>query len=61
MAVIEMVPDLISAPDFFGPKEIWALRNLVHAWNSLYGIFLQGPTFLGTKFFGDQKRQGPKW
>ena len=23
-----MVPDLIWAPDFFGPQEIWALRNL---------------------------------
>jgi hypothetical protein len=23
-----MVPNLICAPDFFGPQEIWAQRNL---------------------------------
>ena len=28
VAITEMVPDLIWAPDFFGPQEIWALRNL---------------------------------
>jgi hypothetical protein len=28
-AITEMVPDLIWAPDFFGPQEIWSLRNLV--------------------------------
>ena len=27
-AVTELVPELIWAPDFFGPQEIWALRNL---------------------------------
>ena len=27
-AITEMVPDLIWAPDFFGPQEIWAPRNL---------------------------------
>ena len=29
LAVTEMVPDLIWAPDFFCPHKIWALRNLV--------------------------------
>ena len=27
-AITEMVPNLILAPDFFGPLEIWALRKL---------------------------------
>ena len=27
-AITEMVPDPIWAPDFFGPQEIWARRNL---------------------------------
>ena len=26
-----MVPDVICDPDFFGPREIWTPRNLVHA------------------------------
>ena len=29
MAITEMAPDLIWAPDFFGPQEIWSPRNLV--------------------------------
>ena len=28
LAITEMVPDLILALDFFGPQEIWSLRNL---------------------------------
>ena len=28
MATTEMVPNHIWAPDFFGPQEVWALRNL---------------------------------
>ena len=28
-AVTELVPELIWAPDFFGPQEIWSPRNLV--------------------------------
>ena len=28
-AITEMVPDVIWAPDFFGPREIWSPRNLV--------------------------------
>ena len=27
-AIIEMVPNLILAPDFLGPPKIWSLRNL---------------------------------
>ena len=30
MAITEMVPNLIWAPDFFGPGKIWALKNLGH-------------------------------
>ena len=26
-AITEMVPDLIWAPDFFGPQEIWSLHE----------------------------------
>ena len=43
MAVTEMVPDLIWAPDFFGPQEIWSQyenASMFHA---------------GTKFPGAQK------
>ena len=29
LAITEMVPDIIWAPDFFGPQEIWFSRNLV--------------------------------
>ena len=29
MAVAEMAPDLIWAPHFFWPQEIWASKNLV--------------------------------
>ena len=28
-AITEMVPDLIWASDFFGPREIWSLRYFV--------------------------------
>ena len=70
-------PLTFLVPKKFGPWEVWAQRNLLPAWNSLYSIFMQGPTFLGpkflrdqiswrpnfsgTKFLGDQKSQGPKW
>ena len=40
-----MVPNLIWALDFFGPQ-------------SLYGFFLRGPNFFGTKFLGAQIFQG---
>ena len=29
-AIIEMVPNLIWAPGFFGPQKIWSPRNLDH-------------------------------
>ena len=67
MAITEKVPNLIWAPDFFflvpekfGPNESWSPRNLVPTLKSLYGIFMQGPTFLGTKFLQAQSFQGPK-
>ena len=69
-------PLTFLVPKKFGPWEVWAQRNLLPAWNSLYSIFMQGPTFLGpkflrdqiswrpnfsgTKFLGDQKGQGPQ-
>ena len=68
-AVTEMVPDLILAPDFFGPGEIWSPRNLgnekfgpreIWALHENHYIafscrnqLLWGPKFLGTKFLGD--------
>ena len=59
----EMVSDQIWAPEFFVPREIWALsnlgpRNLVPTRKSLYSIFMQGPTFLGPKFLEDQISRG---
>ena len=69
-AVTEMVPDLILAPDFFGPREIWSPRNLVlkkfgphEVWASTnlvpaykcrIMIFLRGPNFIRIKFLGTQ-------
>ena len=46
-----MVPYLIWAPYFFGPREIFDPRE---------NIFMRGPNFWGTKFLGAQKSQGPK-
>jgi len=58
-----MGPNLIWAPDFFGPQEVWSLRNLgpkkvepllkIITW-----LFHAGPKFF--KFLVDQKSQGPK-
>ena len=75
-AKAEMVPDLIWAPDFFGPQEIWSLRNLgptkvgscmkmlyndFHARINFLGAQTsRGPNFLGPKFIGDQISWGPK-
>ena len=86
MALTEMVPNLIWAPDFFGPEkfwpqEVWSLRNMepkkfgtrmkIITWHFHAGPkhlrpkFLGDqiswePNFLGTKFLGDPKSQGPK-
>ena len=70
-AVTDLVPDLIWAPDFFGPQKVWAPRNLgpnkfdpcikmlyndIHAEPKFHGDQISwGPNFLGTK-----KSQGPK-
>ena len=72
-----MVSDLIWAPDFFGPWEIWSLRNLgpkkffpqeIWALRSLGAarkshvmIFMRGPNFLGPIFLGDQTSCGPNF
>ena len=69
-----MVSDLIWAPDFFGPQEIWSLRNLVPKKfdprvKFITWLFHAGPKLLrdqiscllGLKFLGDQKIQGPKY
>ena len=53
-------PLTFLVPKKFGPWEVWAQRNLLPAWNSLYSIFMQGPTFLGPKFLRDQISWGPK-
>ena len=55
-----MVPDLIWAPDFFGPQEIWALRNLVPKKFGPRMKIIIWHFYAGTKFLGDQKSQGPK-
>jgi hypothetical protein len=64
-----MVPDLIWAPDFFGPQEIWSPSSLVpkkfgtremwsqEIWSQYENgsiIFMRGSNFLGPK------SQGPK-
>ena len=75
--ITEMVPDLIWAPDFFGPREIWSPRNsgptkigscMKMIYNDFYvgTKFLRaqtspGSNFLGLKFLGDRISQGPKW
>ena len=76
LAITEMVPDLIWAPDFFGPWEIWAPRNLSPkkfgpweiwaprsldtAWKSCVMVFMRATIFLGLIFLGDQISWGPK-
>ena len=64
-------PQEIWSPRNLGPKkfglwEIWSRWSLNPAWKSSHGFFIRGPNLLGpkplgTKFLGDQKRQGPKW
>ena len=72
-----MVPNLIWAPDFFGPREIWAPRNLdpekfsprmkiiichFHTGTNILGAQIsQGPNFLGPKFLGDQISWAPNF
>ena len=72
-----MVPDLIWAPDLFGPQEILSPRNFVpkkfgpREISSLHenhyiafscrDQLSWGPKFSGPKFLRDQKSQGPKW
>ena len=65
-----MVPNLIWAPVFFGPQEVWSLRNLVpkkfeprmkiitrlfHAGTK----FLEGQIPWGPNFLGPKKDSGP--
>ena len=61
-----MVPDLIWAPDCFGPQEIWFPRNLVlkkfglpEIWATIM-IFMQEPNFPAPKFPSAQISWGPK-
>ena len=44
-----MVSDLIWASDIFGPREIWAPRNLVPIVKYLIDQISWGPNFLGPK------------
>ena len=48
-------------PVKLGPQENWSPRKLVPAWKSLWGIFIHGPNFLGTKFLGGPNFLGPKF
>ena len=65
----EMVPELICAPDFFGPGEIWSRRNLVPRnldtdkfWPRMKIIFraqiCREPNFMGTKKVRDPSEIG---
>ena len=72
-----MIPELIWAPDFFDPQEIWALRNLgpdkfgpqeacsLHKnsihWFSCRDQTSWGPNLSGPKFLGDQIFRGPNF
>ena len=61
-----MVPDLIWAPDFFGPQEIWAPKgwspqNLLPPKYCHIMIFIRGPNFVGPKFVGAQISWGPNF
>ena len=66
-AITGMVPNLIWAPDFFGPQEIWPQRNLgpkkfggpcmkMHMM-----IFMLRPNISGTKFLGTKIARGPNF
>ena len=67
-----MVPNLIWAPDFFGPQDIWSPRNLgpekfgpqecwsLHEDAKYIMIFMQGINYSGPKFLRDQISWGPK-
>ena len=52
MAVAEMAPDLIWAPYFFWPQEIWASKNLFPDKYGLQEICSPVKKFSGTKFPG---------
>ena len=72
----KMIPNLIWAPDFFGPQELWSLANLVPKkfglpmkiiiWHfyvgtkSLGAPIFRGSNFLGTKFLKDHISWEPK-
>ena len=59
-----MVPDLIWAPDFFGPREIWPWRNLVtkkFVWQESWSLHEKMPYnefHAGTKFLEAQIHRG---
>ena len=69
-----MVPNLIWAPDFFGPQEIWAPRTLVpkkyrprenwslnenhHLAFSCWGTNFWGPKILGAQISWSPKKSG---
>ena len=53
-----MVSDLIWAPHFFGPREIWFLRNLGP---KNVGTCMNYKFHAGTKFLGAKIPQGPNF
>ena len=56
-----MVPDLIWAPDIFGPREIWSPRNLVP---EKFGPCMKKPCddfHAGTKFLEAHIFRGPNY
>ena len=54
-----MVPDLIWAPDFFGPQEIWFARNLVSEKIWPKEIWYLHENVIQYFLCGDQISQGP--
>ena len=61
-----MVPNLISAPHFFGPLEIWTPRSLVLEKYDPQEIWFQYENHqiafsCGSKLLGAQKSQGPNF
>ena len=60
-----MVPNLIWAPDFFGPQEVWFLRNIGHekigpCTKIITWLFHAGPKLLGAQISPGPKFSGPK-
>ena len=61
MAITEMVPDLVWAPDFFGPQEIWSQINFGPKNVGTFMKMVYNDFHAGTKFLGAQISRGPNF